>query len=53
MPVSVALLNVLESYGHEGVHAHHIGKSRATDRELSDVARREDRVTQLPITRKP
>ncbi len=44
MPVSATLLDVLESYGHEGVHAHQIGKSRATDRELLDIARREDRV---------
>jgi len=34
MPVSAILLDVLENYGHEGVHAHQIGKSRATDREL-------------------
>ena len=44
MPVSAILLDVLENYEHEGVHAHQIGKSRATDRELLDIARQEDRI---------
>jgi predicted nuclease of predicted toxin-antitoxin system len=44
MPVSVLLLNVLEGYGYEGVHAHQIGKNCATDRELLEIARRENRV---------
>ena len=44
MPVSSALLDVLETHGHEGVHAHHIGKGRASDRELMEIARREGRV---------
>ena len=44
MPVSSALLDVLETRGHEGVHAHHIGKDCATDEELLEIARREGRV---------
>ena len=44
MPVSSLLLNVLHEHGHEGVHAHQIGKDRATDRELLEIARREQRV---------
>ncbi len=44
MPVSSALLDVLRRHGHEGVHAHHIGKDRASDRELLEVARGEGRV---------
>jgi predicted nuclease of predicted toxin-antitoxin system len=44
MPVSALLLNVLHGHGHEGVHAHQIGKDRATDRELLEIARREQRV---------
>ena len=35
---------MLHAYGHEGVHAHQIGQDRATDRELLEIARREDRV---------
>jgi predicted nuclease of predicted toxin-antitoxin system len=44
MPVSSLLLTVLHAYGHEGVHAHQIGKDRATDRELLEIARREHRI---------
>jgi predicted nuclease of predicted toxin-antitoxin system len=44
MPVSAMLLDVLRAYGHEGVHAHQLGKDRATDRELLTIARREERV---------
>jgi predicted nuclease of predicted toxin-antitoxin system len=44
MPVSTVLIDVLEAYEHEGVHAHQIGKERATDRELLEIARQEDRV---------
>ena len=44
MPVSSALLDVLQSHGHEGVHAHEIGKDRASDRQLLEFARREGRV---------
>ena len=44
MPVSALLLEVLEAHGHEGVHAHPIGKDRATDTELLEIARREDRI---------
>jgi predicted nuclease of predicted toxin-antitoxin system len=44
MPVSFLLLEVLQAHGHEGVHAHQIGKDRAADDELLDIARRESRV---------
>ena len=44
MPVSPILLDVLQAHGHEGVHAFHIGKDRAPDSELLDIARREGRV---------
>lgn len=44
MPVSPALLDVLQAYGHEGVHAYQIGKSRAADAELLAIASREQRV---------
>jgi predicted nuclease of predicted toxin-antitoxin system len=43
MPVSFLLLDVLQAHGHEGVHAHQIGKDRAPDDELLDIARRERR----------
>lgn len=43
MPVSSSLLRVLRIYGHEGVHASQIGKSRAADEELLELARQEDR----------
>jgi len=44
MPVSVSLLDVLQAHSHEGVHAHQIGKDRASDDELLELARREGRV---------
>ena len=44
MPVSSVLLDVLRAHGHEGVHAHQIGKDRASDRELLEIACREGRV---------
>ncbi len=44
MPVSFLLLDVLKAHGHEGVHAHQIGKDRAPDDELLEIARREGRV---------
>ena len=43
MPVSVSLIQVLQAHGHEGVHAHQIGKDRASDGELLEIARRESR----------
>ena len=43
MPVSILLLHVLQANGHEGVHAHQIGKDRASDGELLEIARRENR----------
>jgi predicted nuclease of predicted toxin-antitoxin system len=44
MPVSSLLLKVLQAYGHEGVHAHQIGKDRAPDTELLNMARSEGRI---------
>jgi predicted nuclease of predicted toxin-antitoxin system len=44
MPVSPLLLTVLRTRRHEGVHAHQIGKDRATDSELLDIARKEHRI---------
>ncbi len=44
MPVSSLLLDVLRAYGHEGVHAYQIGKGRASDSELLEIARREGRI---------
>ena len=44
MPVSASLLDVLGAYGHEGIHAHQIGKDRAADDELLERARHENRV---------
>ena len=44
MPVTPQLINVLKQYGHEGVHAHQIGKDRAPDIELLNLARHENRV---------
>jgi len=44
MPVSFLLLDVLQTHGHEGVHAHQIGQDRASDAELLEIARRENRV---------
>ncbi len=44
MPVSFLLLDALKTRGHEGVHAHQIGKDRAADEELLEIARRESRV---------
>ena len=40
----VLLLDVLQAHGHEGVHAYQIGKDRAPDDELLEIARRESRV---------
>ena len=44
MPVSPLLLHVLQAYGHEGVHVYQIGKDRASDSELLEIARRESRI---------
>ena len=44
MPVSFMLLDVLHSFGYEGVHAHQIGKDRASDTELLEIARDEGRI---------
>ena len=44
MPVSPLLLHVLQAYGHEGVHTYQIGKGRASDSELLQIARRESRI---------
>ncbi len=44
MPVSFLLLDVLQAHGHEGVHVYQIGKDRAPDDELLELARQEGRV---------
>ncbi len=44
MPVSPRLLRTLSTFGHEGVHASLIGKQRAADEELIEIARQEGRV---------
>jgi predicted nuclease of predicted toxin-antitoxin system len=44
MPVSAALLDVLRKHGHEGIHAYHRGLDRASDIELLELARREERI---------
>lgn len=44
MPVSASLLSVLETHGHEGVHAQQLGLDRAPDEDLLELARREQRV---------
>ena len=44
MPVSPVLLDILQAYGHSGVHAYQIGQSRASDEELLRIARQEDRI---------
>jgi len=44
MPVSPSLTGVLEEFGHSGVHAAEIGKERAKDEELLEIAREEGRV---------
>lgn len=43
MPVSASLLHVLHAHGHAGIHAHQIGKDRASDAELVEMARHEGR----------
>ena len=44
MPVSPVLLDILQAYGHTGVHAYQIGQSRASDEELLRIAREEGRI---------
>ncbi len=44
MPVSASLLSVLDAHGHEGVHAQQLGLDRASDEDLLQLARREQRV---------
>jgi len=44
MPVSSLLLNVLNTFGYEGIHASQIGKERASDSELLDIALRENMI---------
>ncbi len=39
MPVGSRLLQVLESFGYEGIHAQQVGMERASDSELLDCAR--------------
>lgn len=44
VPVSPTLIDVLETYGHTGVHVHQIGLHTATDETLLALAAREQRV---------
>jgi predicted nuclease of predicted toxin-antitoxin system len=44
MPVSAILIDILNSYGHEGIHAYDIGYARSADSKLLDFARREGRI---------
>lgn len=41
MPVSAALLDVLNNSGHQGVHAYQLGMSTASDAALLDLARQQ------------
>jgi predicted nuclease of predicted toxin-antitoxin system len=58
MPVSPGLLEVLQEFGHDGVHCCQIDKSTATDSDLLELARHEGRVIiradsdfpRLPVT---
>jgi predicted nuclease of predicted toxin-antitoxin system len=44
MPVSPVLLDILQAYGHTGVHAYQIGQNRASDEELLRIAGEEGRI---------
>ena len=44
MPVTPLAVTHLRAIGHDAVHAHEIGLARASDIELLDAARREERV---------
>lgn len=44
VPVSPALIEVLEAHGHTGVHVHQIGLHTASDESLLALASRERRV---------
>jgi predicted nuclease of predicted toxin-antitoxin system len=44
MPVTPLVVTHLRAIGHDAVHAQAIGLARATDTQLLDAARREDRV---------
>lgn len=44
MPVSPSLSGVLERFGHTGVHASEIGRDRASDASLLELARQEGRI---------
>lgn len=44
MPVSPMLQGVLEKFGHKSVHASEIGRDKATDTALLELARIESRV---------
>lgn len=38
IPVSPLVISVLESYGHEGIHAFQIQKGQASDEELLEIS---------------
>ena len=44
MPVTPQAVAHLRAIGHDAVHAHEMGLARASDAQLLDVARREERV---------
>jgi predicted nuclease of predicted toxin-antitoxin system len=44
VPVSPSLVDVLRSFGYDGVHAVQIGLAKATDTALLDLARNEQRI---------
>lgn len=44
VPISPMLLEVLDAYQHEGVHAFQINRGRASDEELLEIARNEKRI---------
>ena len=49
MPVSPLLLHVLQTYGHEGVHAYQIGKDRVSDSEMCNLLERLLRTVQPEV----
>lgn len=44
IPVSPLVISVLESHGHEGIHAFQIDRGHASDEELLKVIRNEQRI---------
>ena len=44
MPISPKIADYLRSLGHDAVHAFEIGKAKASDEELIDLAEKENRI---------